>query len=46
MDGYPSTTFWDTASYIAGLVSARELGIIQYSSFFKYQRDYLRSFVR
>ncbi|NEX63924.1 DUF3131 domain-containing protein [Noviherbaspirillum sp. 17J57-3] len=28
VDGYPSTTMWDTASYIGALVAARELGII------------------
>lgn len=30
---YPSTTLWDTASYIAALVSARELGIIDKREF-------------
>jgi len=28
VDGYPSTTMWDTASAIAGLVSAFELGLV------------------
>lgn len=28
VDGYPSTTMWDTASYVAAIVSASELGII------------------
>lgn len=28
VDGYPSTTMWDTASYIGAVVAARELGII------------------
>lgn len=28
VDGYPSTTMWDTASYMGAIVSARELGII------------------
>ena len=28
VDSYPSTTMWDTASYIGAVVSARELGII------------------
>lgn len=28
VDSYPSTTMWDTASYIGALVAARELGII------------------
>ncbi|WP_236638111.1 DUF3131 domain-containing protein [Mangrovicoccus ximenensis] len=30
---YPSTTLWDTASYISGLVSAYELGIIDKREF-------------
>ena len=30
-DGYPSTTMWDTASYIGALVAARELGVIDKS---------------
>jgi len=28
VNAYPSTTLWDTASYLAGMVAARELGII------------------
>jgi hypothetical protein len=28
VDNYPSTTLWDTASYIAAIVSARELGLV------------------
>ena len=28
VDNYPSTTLWDTASYLGAVVSARELGII------------------
>jgi hypothetical protein len=28
VDNYPSTTLWDTASYMGAIVSARELGII------------------
>ncbi|TKB53008.1 DUF3131 domain-containing protein [Ferrimonas aestuarii] len=28
VDGYPSTTLWDTASYLGGMVVARELGIV------------------
>ncbi|MGE4239238.1 DUF3131 domain-containing protein [Ramlibacter sp.] len=28
VDGYPSSTMWDTASYLAGIVAARELDII------------------
>ncbi len=30
---YPSTTMWDTASYVSGLVSAYELGIIDKREF-------------
>ena len=30
---YPSTTLWDTASYISGLVAAYELGIIDKRTF-------------
>jgi len=33
VDKYPSTTMWDTASYIAALVSARELGVIDKQTF-------------
>jgi len=29
VDGYPSTTLWDLGSYLMGILSARELGIIQ-----------------
>lgn len=35
VDGYPSTTMWDTASYIAAVVAARELGIIDKAEFDK-----------
>ena len=28
VDAYPSTTMWDTASYLAGLVAAHQLGLI------------------
>lgn len=28
VNAYPSTTLWDTASYLAGMVAARELGVI------------------
>ncbi|WP_089398131.1 DUF3131 domain-containing protein [Noviherbaspirillum humi] len=28
VDGYPSTTMWDTASYLGALVAARELNLI------------------
>jgi hypothetical protein len=29
VDGYPSTTMWDTASYLAAIVAAQELGVIE-----------------
>ena len=28
VDGYPSTTMWDTASYLGALVAAHELGLV------------------
>lgn len=33
VDGYPSTTMWDTASYLGGLVSALELGLVDKAEF-------------
>ncbi len=33
VNNYPSTTMWDSASYLAALVSARELGIITKDEF-------------
>jgi hypothetical protein len=33
VDAYPSTTMWDTASYLAGLVAAHQLGIITKNEF-------------
>jgi Protein of unknown function (DUF3131) len=33
VDNYPSTTMWDTASYMAALVSAYELGLITKDEF-------------
>jgi len=33
VDGYPSTTMWDIGSYLGGLVSAYELGLIDKSDF-------------
>ena len=33
VDSYPSTTMWDTASYIGALVAVRELGVIEKSEF-------------
>ncbi len=33
VDMYPSTTFWDLSSYLLGMISAHELGIIDSSAF-------------
>lgn len=33
VEAYPSTTMWDTASYIGALIAARELGIITKDTF-------------
>ncbi|MBI3248272.1 MAG: DUF3131 domain-containing protein [Deltaproteobacteria bacterium] len=33
VDNYPSTTMWDTASYLGGLVAAYELGLIERNVF-------------
>jgi hypothetical protein len=33
VDSYPSTTMWDSASYVGGMMAARELGIIEKSEF-------------
>lgn len=33
VDGYPSSTMWDTASYLAAMVAVRELGIIDEAAF-------------
>lgn len=33
VDGYPSTTMWDTASYLMALISAQKLNIISYETF-------------
>jgi len=33
VNNYPSTTLWDTASYLGGLVAVRELGIIEKKTF-------------
>ncbi|MEM1179653.1 MAG: DUF3131 domain-containing protein [Acidobacteriota bacterium] len=35
VDGFPSTTMWDTASYLGGLLAARELCIIDKHEFDK-----------
>lgn len=33
VDGYPSTTMWDTASYLMGLIAAEKLNVISESQF-------------
>ena len=33
VNNYPSTTMWDTASYLGGMISAYELGIIKKNTF-------------
>ncbi len=33
VDGYPSTTMWDTASYLMALISAQRLNVITYDEF-------------
>ncbi|MCL1147562.1 DUF3131 domain-containing protein [Shewanella sp. 10N.261.52.F9] len=33
VDGYPSTTMWDTASYLMALISAHRLNIISFEEF-------------
>lgn len=33
VNGYPSTTMWDTASYLGGLTAAYELGIVDKNAF-------------
>ncbi|WOT05052.1 DUF3131 domain-containing protein [Shewanella youngdeokensis] len=33
VDGYPSTTMWDTASYLMALISASRLNVISYQEF-------------
>ena len=44
VDAYPSTTMWDTASYLAGLVAAQELGIITRNEFDRRMASILKTF--
>ncbi len=44
VDKYPSTTMWDTASYIGALVSAYELHIITQSEFDRRMTQLLKTF--
>jgi hypothetical protein len=44
VDAYPSTTMWDTASYLAGLVCAHQLGIITKNEFDRRISSILKTF--
>jgi hypothetical protein len=44
VDAYPSTTMWDTASYLAALVSAHQLGIINKNDFDRRMAAILKTF--
>ncbi|MEM7252916.1 MAG: DUF3131 domain-containing protein [Pseudomonadota bacterium] len=44
VNDYPSTTMWDTASYLGGMVAARELGIIDKSTFDRRITPLLKTF--
>ncbi|MCH9671573.1 MAG: DUF3131 domain-containing protein [Gammaproteobacteria bacterium] len=44
VNAYPSTTMWDTASYLGGMVAARELGIIDKSTFDQRMIPLLKTF--
>jgi hypothetical protein len=44
VDAYPSTTMWDTASYLAGLVAANQLGIITKNEFDRRMASILNTF--
>ena len=44
VDAYPSTTMWDTASYLGGLVAANQLGIINKNEFDRRMSGILKTF--
>ncbi len=44
VDGYPSTTLWDTASYLGGLVAAFELCIVDKEEFDRRIRTITKTF--
>jgi len=44
VNAYPSTTLWDTASYLAGMVAARELGIITKDQMDQRMQPLIRTF--
>ena len=44
VNDYPSTTLWDTASYLGGMVAAYELGIIERDEFSRRMVKILKTF--
>jgi len=44
VNAYPSTTLWDTGSYLAAMVSARELGIIDKDEMDQRMQPMMRTF--
>ncbi len=44
VNAYPSTTLWDTGSYLAGMVAARELGIIDKDEMDQRMQPLIRTF--
>ncbi|MFA0439183.1 hypothetical protein BCU70_06535 [Vibrio sp. 10N.286.49.C2] len=46
VDGYPSTTMWDTASYLMGLIAAEKINIITTDVFKMRMEKALRSLAR
>lgn len=46
VNNYPSTTLWDTASYLGALTAARELGLIERAAYDQRLQTLLRTFER
>ncbi len=46
VDGYPSTTMWDTASYLMGLIAAEKLNVISDDKFILRMDKALRTLAR
>lgn len=46
VDGYPSTTMWDTASYLMGLIAAEKINVITDEMFEMRMQKALRSLAR
>lgn len=44
VDAYPSTTMWDSASYLAGLVAAHQLGLVSKNEFDRRMAAILKTF--